>query len=191
MATEATFVLHGQAVRIAEGDLLVTRSSNLSSYFIAAVNWGASHVTTAVNVGGQLVAVGVLSRGWTDAAGVMHSPGITREPIELYNDPIYTRLWVVRPRVPRTAEQVAALRFTVAQQIQKDAGDGSVYDASPREFLHSACGLWPATSDHFHCAEWAAVLAKACGDEAWPPEQTTSVPIHTLVATVGEPVAIF
>ena len=191
MATVKTFVLHGKPTRIVEGDLLVSRSTSVTSYLLAAVNWGASHVTTAVNVGGELVAVGVLSHGWTDAAGVAHSPGITREPIELYNDPVYKNLWVVRPRAPRSAEAIARLRFAVAEQVRKDTGDGSIYDRSPSEFLHSACGMWPATTDHFHCAEWAAHLAKACGERAWPSGQTTSVSIHKLVQTVGDPVSIF
>lgn len=190
MASEAVVELRGTSVRIREGDLLVTRSSNASSYVIALTNHGYSHITTAVRVGGSLCAVGVLSRGWTDAQGVRHPPGITCEPLALYNDPIYTRLWIVRPRVPRTVEQTMRLRLEVADHLRRKAGDAHAYD-SAREFLHSAAG-WPAhTTDRHHCAEWAAHLVKASGDGAWPDGQTTSVPIHVVVQLVGEPERVF
>jgi len=191
MASETVVSMHGHPLRIREGDLLVTRSNNLSSYCIAAVNWGYSHVTTAVRVNGNMHAIGVLSRPWTDATGASHPPGTTCEELELYNDPVYARLWIVRPRVPRTVEQTMRLRLTASDHLRRKAGDVAAYD-SAREFLHSACGWWPATlDDRHHCAEWAAYLALASGDGAWPDNHTTSVPIHVLVDAVGDPERVF
>lgn len=183
-------VLHGKPTRIQEGDLLVSFSRNVISYLIALVNGGYSHVMTAVSVNGNMFAIGVLERSWTDASGVAHPPGVTCEALELCNDPIYARLWLVRPRVARTTEQTMRLRLTVADHLRRKAGEPEAYD-SAREFVHTFCGWMPATTDKHHCSELAACLAKASGDGAWPEGQTTSVPIHRLVAMVGEPENIF
>ena len=148
MATEQTFVLRGHTVRVREGDLLVSRCNTWWSLAVAAINMGYSHATTAVNVNGRLVAVGILPGPWTDATGRIWQGGITVEPIELYEDPVYTRLWITRPRQSYSAEQIAHLRFAVAEQMARDTGDGTLYDDAA-EFYHSMCGYMPATTNRF------------------------------------------
>ncbi len=189
-ATETTVVLHGKPVTIREGDLLGSRSTNASSYLSAAVNHDYSHVTTAVRIGDEIRAVGVLGRAWHDASGTLHPAGVTAEPLSLYNDAIYARLWVVRPRTPRTAAQTTRLRLVANDELRRWRGNPKAYD-SPQEFLYSVLGCWPATEQRWHCAELAAHLARACGDGAWPEGESTSVSIWKLANFVGEAECVF
>ena len=186
--SSAVVSLRGRDVLIEEGDLIATRSRSFGSRFIALFNQGAGHVVTAVRVDGALVAVGVCSSPWRDCAGRVWPAGITKEPLSLFDDPIYLDAWVVKPRVPRDEAQNTSVRMAVAQLCKRDDHSGSIYD-SPREFVASLMGWRPATRNRYHCAELAAWLASQAG--CWPSAQTTSCDIPTLVQTIGVAQKVF
>ena len=180
--------IRDQKVHVEEGDLLVTRSAACVGVLIALGNRGASHVTTLVRVGGTLSQVGVLPRPWIDQTGIEHPGGITIEPVELVGDSSYRKLWVCSPYKPRLEAQNAAIRLAVAAIVDADDRTGTSYD-SGWEFLHSALGMFPATTHRYHCAELAAELAVAGG--VWSRRRTTSVSIHELVDRIGTKREIF
>lgn len=185
---EAVVRIRGTDVLVREGDLFASRSNWPSSWLMAMLNAGASHVTTVVSVDGKLRSVGVCADAWVDCEGVEWPAGITREPLELFNDATYLNCWHVRPWRPRTVAQNVAMRLCVCAMYEKDCHDGKIYD-SWMEFLYSCLGWMPATKNRFHCSEFASYLALQAG--AWPAEKTTSVGIVECVRTIGVATKIY
>lgn len=180
--------LRGKDVLFREGDLAVTHSSFAVGFFVALINGGYSHVCTVVKVKGELMLVSVCSSAWVDAKGQRWPAGVTVEPLETLDDPVYTALWRVTPRVPRTEAQLSALRLAATEMIRCDDHTGSSYDDG-WEFCHSFLGIAPASTDRWHCAEMTSVLAKCQG--GWREGLTTSMSIPQVIAEVGEPQRIF
>lgn len=175
--------IRGKDVLINEGDLLCTRGLNWWAWGVSLVSGGISHVNTVVRVGGKLVALSVCYGGWRDEHGNVWSGGITAEPLWLFGSTSYDAFWVVSPRTPRTEEQLVRLRLRAAELLRQDDGSGAIYDAMD-EFAMSCLGLPNATRKKYHCGELAAELAKTQG--VWPAGATTSVPLTTLIAQIGD-----
>lgn len=183
-ADAASFTLKGQQLTLREGDLLLSRWHGALSLGIALLDGGASHVSTVLNVGGRLVIVDSCGHDWTDGAGCAQKAGVAARSVEdVFSDRRVMHLWHVRESRELSTPQLIAMRLVASDAIKANNRYGSRYERGPFEFVHSLLGWKPATTDLYHCAEFAARLRQAAG--LWPKGETTSVPIPQMAAHVG------
>ena len=184
-AESAIFTLKGKSVEVREGDLLLSRWGGTVSLGIAVFDNGASHVSTVLNVGGRLMIVDSCGHAWTDGKGKLQKAGIAARSVEdMLDDDKVKHVWHVRERRNLSTAQLVAMRLVASDAMKANDRCGSLYEKGPGEFVHTLLGWKPATSDRFHCAEFAARLRQAAG--LWSKSETTSVSIPHVAAHVGD-----
>ena len=193
-AARALVPIRGKQVLFEEGDLVVSTSSGLRNDFLVLLNHGVgAHAATVVRHRGELVCVSVCPFPWTDETGrEWPGGGLTREPCALYGDKAYRHLVIYRPRVPRTPEQIAALRLAVADVFRKYGTDTPCYDGWKEFFTSGMNNLfeWKRYStDKWHCGEFCAWLLRVQG--LWPEGHSVSVHLGDLCRIAGKPDPIF
>ena len=141
---------------------------------------GYSHTGTVVQRGGELKLCSIY----------LPPDGLVFENPSIFADPVFSRLAVVRPRVPRTPIQVHALRLACEDAHRLDVACGHAsYERGPLEVLATLLHLPSATNTHWHCAELTARLARSVG--AWPEGKTVSVGVGEAARTIGNVEAVF
>jgi len=172
-AAEGSVVLKGRPVHVREGDLILSHDKSVMAQILGPFNSNWSHVTTIIAHDGRLRSFSVYMRD-----------GLVIEDLEVYNSDYFTRLAIVRPYPPRTAEQTLRLRLGVAEVLRAHADNPTdAYDPGVMECLHAFFRLKPWSNDRYICSELAARLAQAAG--VWPKHLTLSVKVDDVARAVG------
>ena len=158
--TATLVTIREKPVLLQDGDLVTYTRRGLLNALLGP------HVATVVRCNGALVLVSTDRAPWSSRAECAASGGrITRAPIEALSDRVYTHVAVCRPRVPRTAAQIASLRLEVANLCRRN-------------------GTKTTNGDNWPCTHLAVLLMR-CRGVAQPP-LVGGVDVGTLLCVAGK-----
>ena len=191
---------NGASFELREGDIVLTRWNRVfPSFFIALLNDGISHSAIVLQHDGQLWNIESSryapplpdSEFLRNSRGEIIKRGVHGQLLRHTFGRTIKHLWVLRPAVPFTDFELAAMRAEALRMI--DAGTPTTHNYErrvwSREYLHALCGLRPYTTSRYMCSENTAVILRAGG--RWGDRSTAVMPSHIRRRVPGPLVKVF